>query len=67
MSMSDAPVELPPVARTLPSASSVRLCWRRPKATGEVAATWGVAPLVSITSAEFDEDPPPATSVFPMS
>jgi hypothetical protein len=67
MSTSAAPVELPPVARTLPSASRVRLCWRRPKAIGEVADTWGVAPLLSIMRASFDDGPPPATSVLPMS
>jgi hypothetical protein len=32
-----------------------------------VAETCGVAPFVSITTAVFDEDPPPATSVLPMS
>jgi hypothetical protein len=32
-----------------------------------VAETWGVAPFVSITSAELDEEPPPATNVLPMS
>ena len=61
------PVELPPVASTLPSASNVRLNWRRPKAIGAVGVTCGVAPLVSITTALFEEEPPPATSVFPMS
>ena len=54
-----APVELPPVARTVPSASVVRLNWRRPKAIGDVVETWGVVPLMSIVRAVFDDGPPP--------
>src|SRR3954471_16327049 len=42
----------PPVARTLPSASTVRLCWRRPTDIDDVAVTL-VAPLTSTTTAVF--------------
>ena len=67
MSMYWAPVELPPVARTVPSASVVRLNWRRPKAIGDVVETWGVVPLMSIVRAVFDDGPPPATRILPTS
>ena len=55
------------VASTLPSASTVRLCWRRPLAIGAVAVTWGVAPLMSMARASVVELPPPATRILPMS
>ena len=66
-STSEAPDELPPVASTVPSASTVRLCCRRPYAIGAVAETCGVAPFRSMTRASLLEDAPPATRILPTS
>ena len=66
-STSSAPEELPPVPSTLPSASTVRLFWRRPYSISPVGVTVGVAPLRSMTSAVFVDGPPPATRILPMS
>src|SRR4029450_7800670 len=42
---------IPPVASTLPSARTVRLCWRRPTDMDAVGATPVVPPLTSTTTA----------------
>src|SRR4051812_32435720 len=65
----------PPVASTLPSASTVRLCWRRPTDIEEVGLT--VVPVVTSTTTAVLvgtllwpsslRAPPPATSTLPMS
>jgi hypothetical protein len=58
----------PPVARTEPSASTVRLCWRRSSAIGLVDATRGVSPLMSTVTADLVAGrAPPEIRIFPMS
>jgi hypothetical protein len=43
------------------------LCCRRPKAIDAVADTTGVDPFTSTTRESLLDEPPPATSIFPMS
>ncbi len=63
-SESDCPV--PPMAMTLPSASSVRFIRRRAKAIGAISRHAGDAAVMSITAARLMAgSPPPARRILP--